>query len=94
MRGTVVVQGLGKQFRRYHRDRPVTLKEAVVRGLRQMKPVEQFWALREVSCSVAAGRTIGVIGNNGASDALTRGACRCTGELARCSIWEWASIRT
>src|SRR3989442_354621 len=66
MRGTVVVQGLGKQFRRYHRDRPVTLKEAVVRGLRQMKPVEQFWALREVSCSVAAGRTIGVIGNNGA----------------------------
>ena len=66
MRGTVVVQGLGKQFRRYHRDRPVTLKEAVVRGLRQMKPVEQFWALRELSCSVAAGRTLGVIGNNGA----------------------------
>src|SRR5438874_8286664 len=66
MRGTVVVQGLGKQFRRYHRDRPVTLKEAVVRGLRQMKPVEQFWALRELSCSVAAGRTIGVIGGNGA----------------------------
>jgi len=66
MRGTVVVQGLGKQFRRYHRDRPVTLKEAVVRGLRQMKPVEQFWALREVSCSVAAGRTLGMIGNNGA----------------------------
>jgi len=66
VRGTVVVQGLGKQFRRYHRDRPVTLKEAVVRGLRQMKPVEQFWALRELSCSVAAGRTVGVIGNNGA----------------------------
>ena len=35
------------------------------KGLGQGQTTD-FWALREVSCSVAAGRTIGVIGNNGA----------------------------
>lgn len=60
------VQGLSKWFRRYHADRPATLKEAIVRGLRGMKPAEQFWALRDVSFSVAPGRMVGVIGPNGA----------------------------
>jgi lipopolysaccharide transport system ATP-binding protein len=60
------VQGLGRQFRRYHLDRPWTLQEAVQRGLHRMAPVERFWALREVSFSVAPGRALGVIGPNGA----------------------------
>ena len=35
MDNAIVVQDLGKQFRRYHHDRPRTLQEAVLRGLRR-----------------------------------------------------------
>ncbi len=66
MGSAIVVQGLGRQFRRFHLDRPWTLQEAVQRGLRRMAPVEYFWALREVSFSVAPGRALGVMGPNGA----------------------------
>ena len=66
MADAIVVQGLGKWFYRYHANRPVTWKEALIRGLRRMKPVERFWALREVSFSIATGRMIGVVGGNGA----------------------------
>jgi len=62
----IVVQNLGKRFRRYHADRPTTLKEALLRGLRRIKPAESFWALRDVSFGVAPGRMVGVIGPNGA----------------------------
>ncbi len=62
----IAVQGLGRQFRRYHLDRPWTLQEAVQRGLRRMAPAEHFWALREVSFSVAHGHALGVVGPNGA----------------------------
>jgi lipopolysaccharide transport system ATP-binding protein len=66
MGSAIVVQGLGKRFYRYHTDRPVTFKEALLRGLRRMEPAEQFWALRDVSLSIAPGRMVGVIGPNGA----------------------------
>jgi lipopolysaccharide transport system ATP-binding protein len=66
MASAIIVQGLGRQFRRYHLDRPWTLQEAVQRGLRRMAPVERFWALREVSFTVAPGRALGVVGPNGA----------------------------
>lgn len=66
MPDSIVVQNLGKRFCRYHPDRPRTLKETFVRGLRRMGPVEQFWALRDVSFGVAAGTMMGVIGRNGA----------------------------
>lgn len=66
MSDAIIVQGLGKQFRSYHANRPTTLKEAVLVGLRRLKPVEHFWALRHVSFSVAPGRMVGVIGPNGA----------------------------
>jgi lipopolysaccharide transport system ATP-binding protein len=62
----IVVQGVGKRFRRYHPDRPRTLKEAFVRGLRWVKPVDYFWALREVSFGVGSGCMLGIIGHNGA----------------------------
>ena len=61
----VVVRGLSKQFSRYHADRPGTLHEALVKGLRRMQPAEHFWALRDVSFSVAAGNTLGIVGPNG-----------------------------
>ena len=62
----IVVEDLGKRFRRYPADRPRTLKETVVRGLRRTRPVDDFWALRDISFSVAPGRMVGVVGPNGA----------------------------
>ena len=69
MPDAVVVRNLGKRFRRYHADRPRTLKEALLRGLRglrRVRPIDRFWALRDVSFSVSAGHMVGVIGPNGA----------------------------
>ncbi len=42
MKDTVIVRGLGKQYRHYHQDRPRTLQEFFQRGLRGLKPVEYF----------------------------------------------------
>jgi lipopolysaccharide transport system ATP-binding protein len=61
----VIVQGLSKQFYRYHVDRPWTLHEALVKGLRRLQAAESFWALDDVTFKVAPGRVIGVIGSNG-----------------------------
>ena len=66
MRHTIVIEHVGKQFRRYHHDRPWTWQEMFQRGMRRVKPAEQFWALRDVSLTVAAGRMVGVVGGNGA----------------------------
>ena len=55
----VVVEGLSKQFYRYHADRPWTLHETLVKGLRRLQPAERFWALRDISFCVAAGRVVG-----------------------------------
>lgn len=66
MRNSIVAQGLGKQFRRYHHDRPWTLQEVFQRGVHGIKPVERFWALRDVSFTIAPARMVGVIGRNGA----------------------------
>lgn len=65
MDASVVIRGVGKQFSRYHLDRPRTLHETLTRGLRRLHPVEKFWALRDVTLSIAPGRTIGLIGANG-----------------------------
>ena len=61
----VVVKGLSKQFYQYHADRPWTLHETLVKGFRRLQPAERFWALDDVSFSVAPGRVVGVIGSNG-----------------------------
>lgn len=65
MNYAVVVEGLSKQFSRSHPDRPRTLHEALVKGLRGLQHSEQFWALQDVSFSVKPGRALGVIGSNG-----------------------------
>jgi lipopolysaccharide transport system ATP-binding protein len=66
MADALVVRGLSKRFRRYHPGRPTTLQELFLNGLRWWKSAEVFWALRNVSFSLAPGRTLGVIGANGA----------------------------
>ena len=65
MKDAIVVDRVSKEFRQYSPDRPWTLQEAMLRGLRRTKPVDRFWALRDVSFSVSPGRTLGVIGANG-----------------------------
>jgi lipopolysaccharide transport system ATP-binding protein len=65
MKNAIVVDGVSKKFKLYHPDRPWTLQEAVQRGLRRMRPLERFWALRNISFNVPAGCTFGVIGANG-----------------------------
>jgi lipopolysaccharide transport system ATP-binding protein len=62
----IIVQGLGKQFRHYHPGRPRTLQEVLLHGLCHWRPIEGFWALRDISFSIAPGRMVGVIGANGA----------------------------
>ena len=66
MADAVLVKDLGKQFRRYHGDRPATIHEALVRGFRKLLPAEYFWSLKDVSFQIAPGRMVGVVGRNGA----------------------------
>lgn len=56
-------QGLSKRYEIYKQpsDR---LKQMLWRGRRQF--FEEFWALRDVSLQLAAGETLGLIGQNGA----------------------------
>jgi len=66
MPDAIVVENLGKRFRRFHAQRPNTLKEALLHGRRRMKPTNYFWALRDVSFRIAPGRMVGMVGPNGA----------------------------
>jgi lipopolysaccharide transport system ATP-binding protein len=65
MEFAISVNGLSKWFYRYHADRPWTLHEALVKGLRRLRPLDPFWALRDVSFSVAPGCVLGMVGPNG-----------------------------
>lgn len=66
MDSAILVEGLGKCFYRYHAEKPVTIMEAALSGLRKIGPTDRFWALRDVSFEVAAGEMLGVVGHNGA----------------------------
>ncbi|WP_100814096.1 ABC transporter ATP-binding protein [Microbacterium lacus] len=62
MKGQVDVVDVGKKFRLY-KERNQSLKSAVMR--RRMSVHEDFWAVRDVSFTVPAGSTYGLIGGNG-----------------------------
>jgi lipopolysaccharide transport system ATP-binding protein len=66
MRDAIVVENLGKRYSRHNPNRPRTIHEALLRGLRGLRSTESFWALREVSFRVRRGSMLGVIGRNGA----------------------------
>jgi ABC-type polysaccharide/polyol phosphate transport system ATPase subunit len=63
----IELKDVSKIYRRYGGRHFSTLKSALLRRslLRDLQPSETFPALREVSFTVAAGQTLGVIGRNG-----------------------------
>jgi ABC-type polysaccharide/polyol phosphate transport system ATPase subunit len=65
---SIEVSHASKIYRRYSRKRQfATLKSALLSGslIRDLSPDETFTAVRDVSFTVPAGRTLGVIGRNG-----------------------------
>ncbi len=53
-----------------------TLKETVLKGFGRMRRRQTVWALQDVSFKLEAGRTLGIIGNNGAGkSSLLRLVC-------------------
>lgn len=66
MAPAIVVQNVGKRFRRYHADKPLTIHETLLRGFRKLAPAEYFWGLKDINFQIAPGRMVGVLGRNGA----------------------------
>lgn len=75
----ISVEGVGKRYRLRHEVKPpyTTFRDAIAQGARRLfagrppaadaaPPVEDFWALRDVSFEVGQGDVVGIIGRNGA----------------------------
>ncbi|WP_197948798.1 ABC transporter ATP-binding protein [Bradyrhizobium glycinis] len=65
MRGSIVVSGVSKRFKRSSGDKLSSFKETVLSGFRPIE-THSFWALQDVSFTVQKGRSVGVVGRNGA----------------------------
>lgn len=61
--GIISARNLSKRYS-IHRDRPNSLKEAVVRRERN-RSTREFWALKDVSLDIDRGSFFGLIGHNG-----------------------------
>jgi lipopolysaccharide transport system ATP-binding protein len=66
MNNLVVSNKIGKRFVKFHPSRPKTLKASFIGGFKLLRPIDRFWALRDISFSLGRGRICGIIGLNGA----------------------------
>ncbi len=87
MQQGIHVEGLSKQFYRYHADRPTTMKEAIVRRFSKWRAGERFWALRDVTFDVPPGEILGVIGRNGAGKSTLLHLIGGVGRADRGTVW-------
>lgn len=62
MESVIKVENVSKKFKLYY-DRPLTLKERVVRGSKGA--YKEFYAIKDVSFEIKKGSTVGLIGQNG-----------------------------
>jgi ABC-2 type transport system ATP-binding protein len=62
MPAAIEIQQVSKQFKLFH-EKYTTLKERVLHAGRI--PYEEFWALKDVDATIAAGETVGILGRNG-----------------------------
>ncbi len=69
----VQICNVSKQYRRFAANHAWTLQGALLHGLRQFRQPERFYALRDVSCAIAPGEMLGVIGHNGAGKSTLLG---------------------
>ena len=61
--GSIYVRDVSKRFR-LERDRPSSLKEAILR-FGKKHTVDEFWALRKITLDIEPGEFMGLIGHNG-----------------------------
>lgn len=66
MSAVLAVESVSKRYR-IQRNRPITLKESIIRRLTgRYDRSNVFWALQDITFSVEQGRALGIIGHNGA----------------------------
>jgi lipopolysaccharide transport system ATP-binding protein len=66
VQAAIAITHLSKQFRRQDPNRPHTLQEWLVQGMRRWRNQDTFWALHDVTLTIPPGRMVGLIGHNGA----------------------------
>lgn len=93
MSAVMTVESVSKRYR-IQRNRPVTLKESIIRRLTGRYGRDNvIWALRDVTFSLEQGRVLGIVGHNGAGKSTllrllcglgmpTTGRIRCTGQVS------------
>jgi lipopolysaccharide transport system ATP-binding protein len=60
----IELTGIGMRFR-LHYEKAYTLKETLIRLVRNRNSYKELWALRDVSLTIKAGESVGIIGRNG-----------------------------
>jgi lipopolysaccharide transport system ATP-binding protein len=61
----IVVQGLGKKFKKFPSNYPRKVKHLLTGSLLKTGSRESFWCLRDVSFEIHQGQMLGIIGPNG-----------------------------
>ena len=67
MKPILEIQNVSKRFQIHHQDLPyLSFREKLIGLFNSHEKKEEFWALKDVSFTVEAGQSVGIIGRNGA----------------------------